>query len=121
MRSPTSRRPWGSSAADVSAPVRARATRWVKWAYGITYLLLVLGMIANPAAGAYGGAVIGTVILGVTLGLAYVMSAVWLRSRGRKVREMTSGMAVLLSLPVVLLVIVAGSCVATGLPIPRFG
>jgi hypothetical protein len=104
------------SGADVSAPVRARARRSVQWAYGITYAVLVVGMFANQP----GTVLIGAVVLGISLGLAFALSTWWLGWRGRKVVNLTTATAVLVSVPVILLVIVAGTCVATGLPVPHF-
>ena len=58
-------------------------------------------------------------VLAAGLGLALLVSLGWLRWQGSKVEQSTAGVALLLSVPVVLLVVVAGSCLATGLPIPR--
>jgi len=100
-----------------AAPVRARARTILVAAYLGTFLVLVAGMFLNPSARAYGGSVIGSVILAVTLGVAWLITIVWLRSQSRP-SPSGAGLTVLLSLPIVLLVLVAGSCLATGMPIP---
>jgi hypothetical protein len=105
--------------AAAAAPVRARATRIVLAAYLITYAVLVAGMFASEYARRYGGHVIGAVILAFLLLLALLISRAWLRSRARRVGDATSAMAALLSVPIVLLVVVAGLCIGTGYPIPR--
>jgi predicted permease len=102
------------AAADASKPVRARARNLVLAAYGITYAVLVLGMLTTSAN--YGAGGIGTAVLTLTLGLALAIS-LWVvrRSKG-KVDGGAMVMAGMLAVPVILLVIVAGLCVATGLP-----
>ena len=106
-------------ASATAAPVAHRARRWVLIAYLVTFALLTVGMLASEYSRSYGAAYIGTVVLAGTLGIALLVSLGWLRWQGRKVGRSAAGAAVLLSIPVVLLVVVAGSCLATGLPIPR--
>ena len=105
-------------ARTAAAPARQRARRWVLLAYLITFALLTAGMLASENSRQYGAAYIGTVVLAVTLGVALLLSLWWLRWRGSR-DPSGAGVAGLLSLPVLLLVGVAGSCLATGLPIPR--
>jgi hypothetical protein len=102
-----------------AAPVRTRATRAVLGAYLITYAVLVTGMFASEYSRRYGGHVIGAVILAALLGFALLISRWWLRDRAVKAGDAATGMAVLLSVPLVLLVVVAGLCISTGYPIPR--
>jgi hypothetical protein len=106
-------------AGGTAAPVRQRARRWVLIAYHVTFALLTVGMLASEYSRSYGAAYIGSVVLAGTLGIALLVSLGWLRWQGGKVGQSAAGAAVLLSIPVVLLVVVAGSCLATGLPIPR--
>jgi hypothetical protein len=108
-------------ALDVTAPTRRRARQIILGAYLLTFVVLVVAMFSSAYARQYGGHVIGSVILAVILGLAYLLSAAWLRWRGQRMEDPALGLVVLLSVPAVLLVIVAGACVATGLPIPRQG
>jgi hypothetical protein len=107
-------------AADPAVAIRQRARRWVLAAYGITFVLLLLGMFANPAARAYGGSVIGAIVLALTLGLALAIALFVVRRSRPNIAE-TGAMVMtgILAIPVILLVVVAGLCVATGLPIPR--
>ncbi len=98
------------------APVRQRARRWILRAYLITFALLTVGMVASEASRQYGAAYIGAVVLAGSLGLALLISLGWLRWLGHRVEH---SVGVFLSVPVLLLVLVAGSCLATGLPIPR--
>jgi hypothetical protein len=102
-----------------AAPVRARATVAVLGAYLVTYAVLVAGMFASEYARRYGGHVVGAVILAVLLGFALLISRWWLRDRGAKMSEAATGLAALISVPLVLLVAVAGICISTGYPIPR--
>ena len=106
-------------ASAAAAPITQRARRWILIAYLLTFAVLTIGMLASESAQRYGGAYIGTVVLAGTLGLAYLISKAWLRWQGSDVDRSVTGAVVLLSVPVVLLVVVAGSCLATGLPIPR--
>jgi hypothetical protein len=106
-------------ASATAAPVAKRARRWVLIAYLVTFALLTVGMLASESSRTYGAAYIGTVVLAGTLGIALLVSLGWLRWQGRKIGQSAAGAAVLLSIPLVLLVVVAGSCLATGLPIPR--
>jgi hypothetical protein len=99
--------------------VRALATGAVLGAYLITYAVLVAGMFASEYSRRYGGHVIGAVILAALLGLALLISLWWLRDRAGKMNEAAAGLAALLSVPLVLLVAVAGLCISTGYPIPR--
>jgi putative effector of murein hydrolase LrgA (UPF0299 family) len=109
----------GVQARSAAAPVRARARWAVLAAYFITYAVLVAGMFASEYARQYGGHVIGAGILGIVLLFALLLSLRWVRSGAWKGGDAATGMAVLLSVPVVLLVVVAGLCVGTGYPIPR--
>ena len=64
-----------------------------------------------------GGDLIGFVILGIAIGLAVLA----FRRGPAPTTRSTATFGVLLSVPVILLVIVAGLCIATGMPIPRAG
>lgn len=109
----------GAAAADVSAPVRSRARRIVILAYLLTYGLLVAGMLTNSGSGSYGAGIIGTIVLTVVLGLAFLIAAVWLRRQGSRERPVAPDLTAMIAIPLILLVIVAGACLATGLPIPH--
>ncbi|MEO5703677.1 MAG: hypothetical protein ABIZ52_00950 [Candidatus Limnocylindrales bacterium] len=100
---------------DATQPTRSRARRWILAAYVLTFAVLVIGMVTNEAQRSISG--VGAGVLAMTLGIAYLISRRWLRWRGRKLIDATTGFTMLLSVPVILLVIVAGLCVASGLPI----
>jgi hypothetical protein len=106
-------------ASATAAPIRQRARRWILIAYLLTFAVLTVGMLASEYSRQYGAAYIGAVVLAGALGLALLVSLGWLRWQGSKVGQSAAGAAVLLSVPAVLLVVIAGSCLATGLPIPR--
>jgi hypothetical protein len=106
-------------ASAAAAPVTQRARRWIVIAYLLTFAVLTLAMLASEYARSYGAAYIAAVVLAGALGLAFLISMAWLRWRGGSVDRSVTSAVVLLSLPVLLLVAVAGSCLATGLPIPR--
>jgi hypothetical protein len=101
-----------------SGPVRHRARRWILTAYLLTFAVLTIGMLTSPS-GQNGTGPIGAGILAVTLAIAFLLSIGWLGSRGRRIAGATPGMVAFLAVPVVLLIAVAGICVASGLPIPR--
>ena len=101
------------TARAASAPVRARARSIVLGAYLITFLVLTFGMATSNAA-AIG---IAGAILAVTLGIALAIS-LWVvrRSTGHGADAGLMVITGMLAVPMILLVIVAGLCVATGLP-----
>jgi len=107
-----------AAAADLVGPVNARARLTVRLLYLITYGLLVAGMLINQRSGSYGAGYLGTAVLTLVLGLAFLLARVWLRRRGNRDRPVPAGMLAMLSVPLVLLVLVAGACLATGLPVP---
>ena len=87
---------------------------WVGSRRGTMLLLaLLLGLLGASLLGT--GGVIGAVFLG----LAIVFVVLAFRTTPKPSRRSRETLGALLSLPVVLLVLVAGICVATGLPIPR--
>jgi hypothetical protein len=104
---------------EASGPIRHRARRWIQVAYLVTFAVLAIGMLANESQ-RYMGSLIwfAFLALALTLGFALLASFAWLRGR-RTVGVGPGGIVLLLSVPVVLLVTVAGLCVASGLPIPR--
>ena len=109
----------GARADAGPSPTRVRARRWVLLAYLATFGVLTAGMFASESSRNYGAHIIGTVILAVTLLLALAISMFWLRALGRGFEGPPPGMVVLLAVPVILLVVVGGLCVGTGLPIPQ--
>lgn len=101
---------------ESATPVRKRARQVVLAAYLATYAALVAGMLLNPST--YGAAPIGIGVLTAVLGVALAIALALVRSaRPRAATQLA--LAGVLAVPVILLVVVAGLCVATGLPIPR--
>jgi hypothetical protein len=89
-----------------AAPTRARARRAILIAYGVTYLVLVVGLILGPFG--YGAGPIAAGILTVVLGIAVALALWMIRRRGAPIAFGT-----LLAGPMVLLVLVGGTCAAT--------
>ena len=104
----------GLAAIEASAPKRALAQRAILAAYGLTYLVLAVALLNQ--ANLYGFGAIAVFILTPVLGLALLISMVWARWSGWARRGASVNIAVILSLPVILLVLVAGSCVVTTFP-----
>jgi hypothetical protein len=102
-----------------SPPTTQRARRWILAAYLATFAVLTTGMFVSESARRYGGHIVATFILAAALGFALLISLLWLRSQGRAVDGAPAGMVTVLAVPIVLLVVVAGLCIGTGLPIPR--
>jgi hypothetical protein len=89
-----------------TAPTRARARRVILIAYGLTYLVLMVGLILGPFG--YGAGPIAAGILTVVLGIAFALALWMIRRRGAPMAFGT-----LLAGPIVLLVLVGGTCAAT--------
>jgi hypothetical protein len=101
--------------AEGAKPVRARARQIVLAAYAITFAVLVFGMLTSSYA--MGSGFIGSIILAVTMGLALGISLLVVRrSKGHGFASGPMVLTGMLVVPVILLVIVAGLCLATGLP-----
>ena len=157
-----------AEAARTTPPSQTGRARWTILAlYGVTFALLSLGMLANSSIGEfnnYANAAVGILLLGITLGVALMLSLAWVGSRRGAAlllaffiilygfgtfqvaatgiiviavgvalavfvlrrgpstsRRSTATLGALLSVPMILLVIIAGLCVVTGMPIPRVG
>jgi len=149
-------------------PATPRAVRTIIAAYVVTYLLLSAGMLLNsshPSSTYMPTAAGGIGLLALSLGIAFVLSMIWVASRRGFVivvvlvaavsvfSSLTSGgvisigillvlvvaivwlvrrrgstgvrtdtaLGVLLAIPILLLLVVGGICVASGLPIPSAG
>ena len=93
---------------EAAAPARALGRRIVLGLYALTFLTLVAGMIINSGSSAG----IGTGILLVTMLIGLAVSLFMVRRAGPE-----AAMAIILAGPVIILLIVAGLCVASGLPL----
>jgi len=91
-----------------AAPVNNQARGIVYAAYGITWFMLVAALTGAPNM--YGMGPIAAGILTVVLGVAFAISRYWMVRRSAPL-----GLGALLSLPLVLLVLVGGTCYATTL------
>jgi hypothetical protein len=105
---------------EASAPLRGQARRIIRLLYLGTFIVLTLGMLVNPssAARSYGGSTIGPIILAVAFLVAYALDRLWFNEKAVGAALGQRDLAILLSLPVVLWLVIGGLCVATGLPIP---
>lgn len=104
---------------EQSQPLRRRARTFITALYLLGLVLLLGGMAINPSAAAYGSNVIGSIVLVISMGIAYLLARFWLRKKGVSSRLSRGDLAVLVSLPAILWLVVTGICVSTGLPIPR--
>ena len=96
-----------------AGPVRAKARTIILLAYGITFVVLSAGMITNSGGG-------GIVILGPSLGLFLLLSLFMIRRRNDDATRLGLALGGLLAVPLIFLVIIAGLCLATGLPLHPF-
>jgi uncharacterized membrane protein (UPF0136 family) len=88
------------------APTMRRARRVILIAYGLTYLVLAVGIIGYYGSDSAG--IIETLILTISLGTSFAIALWWLRRRRQR-----AGLVGLVALPLVLLVAVAGTCMFT--------
>jgi len=101
-------------------PVRARARRYVLVAYGLTWLIFAFLFLRPepPDSGFYRGS--GPAALGVLAFMLFItllLALAWV-GRGRPSAAQAEGaLGVMLAVPFVLLVIVAGLCVTTTRPL----
>ena len=95
---------------ELAAPIR-RSARWIVLAaYGLVYG--VLALVFRGYDDRYGFATIAFAVLTVVLGSALLISIFWIRGRRPSAERLQGAMVTMLSLPLVLLVSVAGLCIA---------
>lgn len=99
---------------ETARPVRARARRLVLVSYAIVYGLLAALLIGPANQGGYG--TVALVVLTVTLGIALLLSIQWIATKRRSADRLDGALAVLLAVPMVLLVAVAGLCLFSSAP-----
>lgn len=97
-----------------AAPVRRRALWIVVAAYALAYSALAVALMGSDNR--YGAATIALGVLTFVLGVALLISINWVRRRRPTAEQLQGAMLTMLSLPFVLLVAVAGLCVATTRP-----
>jgi len=99
---------------ELARPLRRRA-RWVVLAaYGLVYAVFFVAFLGYENR--YGAATISLIVLTVVLGVALLISIQWVRGRRPTAERLQGAMVTMLSLPLVLLVSVAGLCIATTRP-----
>lgn len=95
-------------------PVRRRARWIVLAAYGLVYAALAVALLTSPNP--YSGGTIALVILTAVLGIALLISILWVNRRRRRAPRLEGALMTMLVMPIVLLVAVAGLCVVTTQP-----
>jgi hypothetical protein len=106
------------AAQEASAPRRSLAQRAILAAYGLTYAAFAIVFLGQQSI-SYGQ--IALAILTVVLGLALLISILWARRRAWREGGAGVSIAMILSLPIVLLVLVAGTCAVTTFPSMHLG
>lgn len=99
---------------EVAAPIRSRARTIVLVAYGLVYAALFVAFLGYNNR--YGAGTISLIVLTIVLGVALLISVRWVRGRRPSAGQLQGAMLTMLSLPFVLLVSVAGLCIATTRP-----
>ena len=107
----------GVGTASVAGPEqRARARTLVIAIYGITFLGYAAFVLSKPSALQYGWGIIAA-ILGVTLGVALLLSLRTIRRSSPRAATAGGAIAAMMVLPIVFLLVVTGLCVATTVPV----
>jgi hypothetical protein len=99
---------------EVARPLRRRARWAVLAAYGLVYAVFFVALLGSDDR--YGAATISLIVLTVVLGVALLISIQWVGGRRPSAEQLQGAMLTMLSLPLVLLVSVAGLCIATTRP-----
>lgn len=99
---------------EVAGPIRNRARRTVLVAYGLVYAGFAVAFLTF--ASRRGAGVIALVILTIVLLVALSISLSWVRRQRPSVHEAEGALVTMLAVPFVLLVAVAGLCVAGTTP-----
>jgi hypothetical protein len=104
-------------AADISVPARTRARAVVVVAYLLTYGVLVVAMFSAARTSYIDAAGLGTFFLSITLGIALLISLVLVGRSRAGGTNMVLAVTSIVVLPMIMLVVIAGLCVGTGLPV----
>jgi hypothetical protein len=97
-----------------AGPIRRRGRRIVLAAYGLVYAGFAILFLT--VAYRFGAGIIALILLGIVLLVALSISLAWVRSRHPSESEAGGALAAMLAVPFVLLVAVAGLCVAGTTP-----
>jgi hypothetical protein len=98
----------------VAGPIRHRARRIVLAAYGLVYAAFAVAFLTF--AYRLGAGIIALVILSVVVLVALSISLAWVRSRHPSEDQVEGALVAMLAVPFVLLIAVAGLCVAGTTP-----
>ena len=98
----------------VAGPIRHRARRIVLAAYGLVYAAFAVAFLTF--AYRLGAGIIALVILGVVVLVALAISLTWVGSRHPSDDQVEGALVTMLAVPFVLLIAVAGLCVAGTTP-----
>jgi len=99
---------------ELSRPLRTRAQWIVLAAFGLVYAVFFVAFLGYDDR--YAAGTISLIILTVVLGVALLISIQWVRGRRPSAEQLQGAMFTMLVLPLVLLVSVAGLCIATTQP-----
>lgn len=99
---------------EIAGPIRRRARRIVLAAYGLVYAAFVAAFLT--VAYRLGAGIIAIVILSLVLLIALSISLAWVRRRRPAADQVEGALVTMLAVPFVLLVAVAGLCVAGTTP-----
>lgn len=99
-----------ASAREALVPIRSRARAIVLGAYAIVWLLFAIPFLLLSEPTTYGFGPLAQLILTIVLGIALALSLVVIRSGRPDSSRSTRAIVILLALPVVLLLGVAGLC-----------
>jgi len=97
-------------------PVKARARRYVLAAYGITFLVFAFAFMrptSPDSSYSHGFAPVALGVLGFTMLIALLIGLAWVGARHPSAERAEGALGVMLAVPFVLLVVVAGLCLVT--------
>lgn len=99
---------------ELAGPIRKRARLIVRAAYGLVYAAFAVAFLTFASRSGAGG--IALVILTVVLAVALSISLTWIKRRQPTAEQVEGALVAMLAVPFVLLVAVAGLCVAGTTP-----
>jgi hypothetical protein len=103
-------------AEELARPIRRRARWIVVAAYGLVLAVFAVPFLTVPSR--YGVGQVALVVLAIVLGIALLMSRSWINRRRPSTEQAERALLMMLAVPFVLLVAVAGLCVAAVGPGP---
>jgi hypothetical protein len=106
----------GQASRQAIGQVRSRARFIVLGTYGLVYVILAMALLSAPNLDIYAAGEFALIVLTVVLGVALLISIWWVNSRGRPTAGLEGALMAMLVGPLILLVAIAGLCVATTRP-----